>query len=109
MGGVAERRRQSVRNEMDSVGARRSGNSYNWWEKRKIGNISRSECRQVWGPRRRCNADVDGNIGYVMAGGYRIRKKGHGEIPVPRHRRIRVDRLHPIRPVTPKVLIQRVD
>src|SRR5260370_33746728 len=28
-------------------------------------------------------ADVDGNIGYVMAARVPIRKKGHGDLPVP--------------------------
>jgi len=40
--------------------------------------------KQVWGPGQNAvYADVDGNIGYVMAARVPIRKKGHGEVPGP--------------------------
>ena len=40
--------------------------------------------RQVWGPAQNAvYADTAGNIGYVMAARIPIRKKGHGEVPVP--------------------------
>ncbi len=40
--------------------------------------------KKVWGPGQNAvYADVNGNIGYVMAARVPIRKKGHGEVPVP--------------------------
>ena len=40
--------------------------------------------KQVWGPAQNTvYADATGNIGYVMAARVPIRKKGHGEVPVP--------------------------
>src|SRR5260370_37670628 len=40
--------------------------------------------KRVWGPGQNVvYADVQGNIGYVMAARVPIRKKGHGEIPMP--------------------------
>src|SRR5258706_767603 len=40
--------------------------------------------KRVWGPGQNAvYADVEGNIGYVMAARVPIRKKGHGEVPVP--------------------------
>src|SRR5260370_36248058 len=40
--------------------------------------------KRVWGPGQNAvYADVDGNIGYVMAARVPMRKKGHGEIPEP--------------------------
>ena len=59
-------------------------NSYNWLGKAKNWKQFREVMRQVWGPAQNVvYADVDGNIGYVMAARVPIRKKGHGEIPVP--------------------------
>jgi penicillin amidase len=59
-------------------------NSYNWLGKAKNWKQFREVMRQVWGPAQNAvYADVDGNIGYVMAARVPIRKKGHGEIPVP--------------------------
>ena len=59
-------------------------NTYNWmgkarnWE--EFGNVM----KRVWGPAQNAvYADVQGNIGYVMAAKVPIRKKGHGEIPMP--------------------------
>ncbi len=59
-------------------------NSYNWLGKAKNWKQFREVMRQVWGPAQNTvYADVDGNIGYVMAARVPIRKKGHGEVPVP--------------------------
>ncbi len=59
-------------------------NSYNWLGKAKNWKQFREVMRQVWGPAQNVvYADVDGNIGYVMAARVPIRKKGHGEVPVP--------------------------
>jgi penicillin amidase len=59
-------------------------NSYNWMGKAKNWKQFREVMRQVWGPAQNvAYADVDGNIGYVMAARVPIRKKGHGEVPVP--------------------------
>jgi penicillin amidase len=55
----------------------RLGRAQNWKEFREI-------MKNVWGPAQNAvYADVAGNIGYVMAAHVPIRKKGHGEIPVP--------------------------
>lgn len=49
----------------------------NWHEFRNL-------MKNVWGPGQNAvYADVDGNIGYIMAARVPIRKKGHGEVPVP--------------------------
>lgn len=51
--------------------------AHNWHEFREI-------MKRVWGPAQNAvYADVDGNIGYIMAARVPIRKKGHGEVPVP--------------------------
>jgi len=53
------------------------GNAHNWKE-------FRESMKSVWGPAQNAvYADVEGNIGYVMAARVPIRKKGHGEVPVP--------------------------
>jgi penicillin amidase len=53
------------------------GKARNWEEFRNV-------MKRVWGPAQNAvYADVDGNIGYVMAARVPVRKKGHGEIPVP--------------------------
>src|SRR5260370_13586863 len=40
--------------------------------------------KRVWGPAQNIvYADVEGNIGYIMAARVPLRKKGHGEVPVP--------------------------
>ena len=55
----------------------RLGKAQNWKEFREI-------MKSVWGPAQNAvYADVKGNIGYVMAARVPIRKKAHGEVPVP--------------------------
>jgi penicillin amidase len=55
----------------------RLGKATNWKEFREV-------LKNVWGPAQNAvYADVDGNIGYVMAARVPIRKKGRGEVPVP--------------------------
>jgi penicillin amidase len=59
-------------------------NTYNWLGKARNWEEFRNVMKHVWGPGQNAvYADVDGNIGYVMAARVPIRKKGHGEIPVP--------------------------
>jgi len=59
-------------------------NSYNWLGKARNWKQFREIMKQVWGPAQNAvYADVEGNIGYVMAARVPIRKKGHGEVPVP--------------------------
>jgi penicillin amidase len=53
------------------------GKAQNWEEFRGL-------IKQVWGPAQNTvYADVSGNIGYIMAARVPVRKKGHGEVPVP--------------------------
>jgi penicillin amidase len=59
-------------------------NTYNWLGKARNWEEFRNLMKRVWGPAQNAAyADVDGNIGYVMAARVPIRKKGHGEVPVP--------------------------
>ncbi len=59
-------------------------NSYNWLGKARNWKEFREIMKRVWGPGQNAvYADVEGNIGYVMAARVPIRKKGHGEVPVP--------------------------
>ncbi len=59
-------------------------NSYNWLGHAKNWKEFREVMKHVWGPgQNTVYADVDGNIGYIMAARVPIRKKGHGEVPVP--------------------------
>ena len=59
-------------------------NSYNTLGKAQNWKEFLSLIKRVWGPAQNTvYADVDGNIGYVMAARVPLRKKGHGEIPVP--------------------------
>ncbi len=59
-------------------------NSYNWLGKAHNWKEFREAMKRVWGPGQNAvYADVEGNIGYVMAARVPIRKKGHGEVPVP--------------------------
>jgi len=59
-------------------------NSYNWLGRAKNWKEFREVMKHVWGPGQNAvYADVDGNIGYVMAARVPIRKKGRGEVPVP--------------------------
>ena len=53
------------------------GKAQNWREFLEI-------MKSVWGPAQNAiYADVNGNIGYIMAARVPVRKKGHGEMPVP--------------------------
>jgi penicillin amidase len=59
------------------------GNPYTWMGKARNWEEFRNVMKRVWGPAQNVvYADIDGNIGYVMAARVPIRKKGHGEIPV---------------------------
>jgi len=59
-------------------------NSYNWMGKARNWSEFRNTMKQVWGPGQNAvYADVNGNIGYIMAARVPLRKKGHGELPVP--------------------------
>ena len=54
----------------------RIGKAHNWKEFREI-------MKPVWGPAQNAvYADVNGNIGFLMAARVPIRKKGRGEVPV---------------------------
>ena len=58
--------------------------TYGWLGKARNWEEFRNVMKRVWGPAQNAvYADVNGNIGYVMAARVPIRKKGHGEIPVP--------------------------
>jgi penicillin amidase len=58
--------------------------SYNWLGRAQNWAQFRNELKRVWGPAQNIvYADVDGNIGYIMAARVPIRKKGHGDVPVP--------------------------
>jgi len=60
------------------------GNTYNWLSRAENWQEFLAVMKNVWGPGQNAvYADVDGNIGYVMAARVPIRKKGHGEVPVP--------------------------
>ncbi len=60
------------------------GNTYNWLSKAKDWHEFREIMKSVWGPGQNAvYADTEGNIGYIMAARVPLRKKGHGEIPVP--------------------------
>ena len=59
-------------------------NTYSWLGKAQNWNEFRDVMKNVWGPAQNVvYADVDGNIGYIMAARVPIRKKGHGEVPMP--------------------------
>jgi penicillin amidase len=59
-------------------------NAYNWMGKARNWEEFRNVMKRVWGPAQNAvYADINGNIGYIMAARVPIRKKGHGEIPVP--------------------------
>jgi penicillin G amidase len=60
------------------------GNTYTMLGKAQNWEEFRGVMKHVWGPAQNAvYADVKGNIGYVMAARVPIRKKGHGEVPVP--------------------------
>jgi penicillin amidase len=59
-------------------------NTYNWLGRARNWEEFRNVMKQAWGPAQNTvYADAAGNIGYVMAARIPVRKKGHGEIPVP--------------------------
>jgi penicillin G amidase len=59
-------------------------NSYNWLGAAKNWDEFRKAIKQSWGPAQNAvYADIAGNIGYIMSARVPIRKKGHGEVPVP--------------------------
>ena len=59
-------------------------NTYTWLGKARNWKEFREAMKRVWGPAQNAvYADVEGNIGYIMAARVPIRKKGHGEVPVP--------------------------
>jgi len=59
-------------------------NTYTWLGKAQNWKEFREILKSVWGPAQNAvYADVNGNIGYLMAARVPIRKKGHGEVPVP--------------------------
>ncbi len=59
-------------------------NTYNWLGKAQNWKEFWDTMKRVWGPGQNAvYADVDGNIGYIMAARVPVRKKGHGEVPVP--------------------------
>jgi penicillin amidase len=58
--------------------------SYLWLGRTRNWDEFREEMKHVWGPGQNAvYADVDGNIGYIMAAHVPVRKKGHGGMPVP--------------------------
>jgi len=58
--------------------------AYNFLGRAQNWNEFRNEMKRVWGPGQNVvYADVDGNIGYIMGARVPVRKKGHGEVPVP--------------------------
>ncbi|MFI5057237.1 MAG: penicillin acylase family protein [Candidatus Acidiferrales bacterium] len=58
--------------------------TYNWLGRAQNWAQFRNELKHVWGPSQNVvYADVDGNIGYIMAARVPIRKKGRGDVPVP--------------------------
>jgi penicillin G amidase len=60
------------------------GSTYNWTSKANNWREFQEVMKHVWGPAQNAvYADVEGNIGYLMAARVPIRKKGHGEVPVP--------------------------
>jgi penicillin amidase len=58
--------------------------TFDWLGKAQKWKEFRDTMKRLWGPAQNAvYADVDGNIGYIMAARVPIRKKGHGEVPVP--------------------------
>jgi penicillin amidase len=57
---------------------------YNWLGKAQNWGEFREIMKGVWGPGQNVvYADVDGNIGYILGARVPVRKKGHGDVPVP--------------------------
>ena len=89
---VATRHGPVVRREADKAYALRwtatepggLSNTYMLLGKAQSWEEFRSIMKHVWGPAQNAvYADIKGNIGYVMAARVPIRKRGHGEVPVP--------------------------
>ncbi|GAC1700683.1 MAG: penicillin acylase family protein [Candidatus Acidiferrum sp.] len=60
------------------------GSTYNWLGKAQNWKEFREILKDIWGPGQNVvYADIDGNIGYVLAARLPLRKTGHGEVPVP--------------------------
>jgi penicillin G amidase len=58
--------------------------AYNWLGKAQNWGEFREIMKGIWGPGQNVvYADVDGNIGYILGAHVPVRKKGHGEVPVP--------------------------
>jgi penicillin G amidase len=58
--------------------------TYNWLGRAQNWAQFRNEMKRAWGPAQNTvYADVDGNIGYLVAARVPVRKKGRGEVPVP--------------------------
>ena len=59
-------------------------NSYSWLGRARNWREFRDTMKHVWGPAQNAvYADVEGNIGYLMAARVPIRRKAHGEVPEP--------------------------
>jgi penicillin G amidase len=59
-------------------------NSFGWLGKARNWKEFRELMKRVWGPAQNVvYADIEGNIGYIMGARVPVRKKGHGEVPVP--------------------------
>jgi penicillin amidase len=59
-------------------------NFFNWLGKAQNWSEFRQTIKGIWGPGQNVvYADVDGNIGYILGAHVPVRKKGHGEVPVP--------------------------
>jgi penicillin amidase len=57
---------------------------YNWLGKAQNWGEFRETMKGIWGPGQNVvYGDVDGNIGYILGAHVPVRKKGHGEVPVP--------------------------
>jgi penicillin amidase len=57
---------------------------YNWLGKAQNWGEFREILKDVWGPAQNIvYADVDGNIGWIVGAHIPVRKKGHGEVPMP--------------------------
>ena len=88
---VVTRHGPVVRREGDNVYALRwtalepgaLGNTYNWLSTAENWQEFREAMKRAWGPgQNTVYADVQGNIGYIMAARVPLRKNGHGEVPV---------------------------
>jgi penicillin G amidase len=89
---VVTRHGPVVRREGDKVYALRwtalepggLANTYSWLSTAENWQEFREVMKRVWGPgQNTVYADVQGNIGCIMAARVPLRKNGHGEVPVP--------------------------